>query len=296
MIFGDGDAGARLRLRRRHRRGAARRPSGARGGPYNIGTGIATSVAELHAACAPRRRHRRGAAAPRRRGSATCIRSVIDPRSRARELGWRAAGLARRRPRPNVGLDEGSRRRSSETSAQLWTPRSRLPTLSSAPGGPRRSSRASSPRSSCAARRRRGRSCSRSRSRTPCSTTPRRRRSHRPAKTTHGGRAHVKKVAAREPKLTRSHTGVFVFNGNGRTGAASAEAAKLSGLGYRVPRQGQRQAPGLRDDGRHVPARLGGRRPPARPRPARASRRPARRACRRLRCTARQLVVVLGAR
>ena len=42
-----------------------------------------------------------------------------------------------------------------------------------------------------------------------------------------------KKVAP--AKHLRSHTGVFVLNGNGRNGAASAEAAKLSGFGYRVP-------------------------------------------------------------
>ncbi len=42
-----------------------------------------------------------------------------------------------------------------------------------------------------------------------------------------------KKVAP--AKHLRSHTGVFVLNGNGRNGAASAEAAKLSGIGYRVP-------------------------------------------------------------
>jgi len=46
----------------------------------------------------------------------------------------------------------------------------------------------------------------------------------------------VKKVPP--AKHTRSHTGVFVLNGNGRNGAASAEAAKLSGLGYRVPGKG----------------------------------------------------------
>ncbi len=39
-------------------------------------------------------------------------------------------------------------------------------------------------------------------------------------------------------KHTRSHTGVFVLNGNGRNGAASAEASKLSALGYRVPGKG----------------------------------------------------------
>ena len=46
----------------------------------------------------------------------------------------------------------------------------------------------------------------------------------------------AKKVAP--AKHTRSHTGVFVLNGNGRNGAASSEAAKLSGIGYRVPGKG----------------------------------------------------------
>jgi hypothetical protein len=36
------------------------------------------------------------------------------------------------------------------------------------------------------------------------------------------------------PNLMRSETGVFVLNGNGRTGAASGEAAKLGNLGYSV--------------------------------------------------------------
>jgi hypothetical protein len=40
------------------------------------------------------------------------------------------------------------------------------------------------------------------------------------------------------PKLLRSETGVFVFNGNGRAGAASNEATKLSNLNYRVPGTG----------------------------------------------------------
>ena len=43
----------------------------------------------------------------------------------------------------------------------------------------------------------------------------------------------IKKVPP--AKHARSHTGVFVLNGNGRNGAASSEAAKLSGIGYRVP-------------------------------------------------------------
>jgi hypothetical protein len=46
----------------------------------------------------------------------------------------------------------------------------------------------------------------------------------------------ARKVPA--PKLSRAHTGVFVLNGNGRNGAASAAAANLSALGYRVPGKG----------------------------------------------------------
>jgi hypothetical protein len=45
---------------------------------------------------------------------------------------------------------------------------------------------------------------------------------------------HKRKSVA-PAKHLRSHTGVFVLNGNGRNGAASAEAAKLTGIGYRVP-------------------------------------------------------------
>lgn len=36
------------------------------------------------------------------------------------------------------------------------------------------------------------------------------------------------------PKLSRSQTDVLVLNGNGRTGAASAEAARIHGLGYMI--------------------------------------------------------------
>jgi hypothetical protein len=36
------------------------------------------------------------------------------------------------------------------------------------------------------------------------------------------------------PKLLRSETGVFVFNGNGRAGAASSEGNTLSNLNYRI--------------------------------------------------------------
>jgi hypothetical protein len=47
-----------------------------------------------------------------------------------------------------------------------------------------------------------------------------------------------KKAAVAKPKLLRSSTGVLVLNGNGRTGAASAAAAKLDGIGYRVRAKG----------------------------------------------------------
>jgi len=43
---------------------------------------------------------------------------------------------------------------------------------------------------------------------------------------------HAAKVPA--AKLSRRETKVFVFNGNGRNGAASAGAATLSHLGYRI--------------------------------------------------------------
>jgi hypothetical protein len=47
-----------------------------------------------------------------------------------------------------------------------------------------------------------------------------------------------KRAPIGQPKLLRSETGVFVFNGNGRSGAASNEASKLSNLNYRVPGTG----------------------------------------------------------
>jgi UDP-glucose 4-epimerase len=69
---------------------------GRAGGPYNVGTGLATTVAELHAACArvagvdiaPRLE-------PARLGDVQ--RSVLDAHLIERELGWR----------PRVSLDDG---------------------------------------------------------------------------------------------------------------------------------------------------------------------------------------------
>jgi hypothetical protein len=52
--------------------------------------------------------------------------------------------------------------------------------------------------------------------------------------------AQVRRALARQhaappkPKVPRSDTKVLVLNGNGRTGAAHAEAAKLQSLGYRI--------------------------------------------------------------
>ena len=66
------------------------------GGVFNIGTGIETSVAELHAAC-----HRASGSpglpsnAPAREGDV--LRSVIDPSLAATALGWR----------PQTSLDAG---------------------------------------------------------------------------------------------------------------------------------------------------------------------------------------------
>jgi len=38
----------------------------------------------------------------------------------------------------------------------------------------------------------------------------------------------------KQPTLSRSRTSVLVLNGNGRTGAAAAEAQQIRGLGYRI--------------------------------------------------------------
>jgi LytR cell envelope-related transcriptional attenuator len=43
-----------------------------------------------------------------------------------------------------------------------------------------------------------------------------------------------KKVVVGKAKLSRAKTGVLVLNGNGRAGAAAAEATKLHSLGYPV--------------------------------------------------------------
>jgi UDP-glucose 4-epimerase len=72
---------------------------GRSGGPYNIGTGVATSVNDLHAAC---RRVSGIDSAPRHEPArlGDVLQSVIDPGKAGRELGWRAQtslddGLAR---------------------------------------------------------------------------------------------------------------------------------------------------------------------------------------------------------
>jgi hypothetical protein len=49
---------------------------------------------------------------------------------------------------------------------------------------------------------------------------------------------HVKAPPPAKPKLSRAQTHVWVFNGNGQAGAASAAAAHLSSLGYKIPGTG----------------------------------------------------------
>jgi UDP-glucose 4-epimerase len=73
--------------------------AGSSGGPYNVGTGADTTVAELHAACAAVAGSSAAARLePARLGDV--IRSVLDVSLAERELGWRA----------QVSLDEGLRR------------------------------------------------------------------------------------------------------------------------------------------------------------------------------------------
>jgi LytR cell envelope-related transcriptional attenuator len=82
--------------------------------------------------------------------------------------------------------------------------------------------------------------------------------------------APVKRVhhVVAKAKHPRSATGVFVFNGNGVSGAASSEAARLSGLGYLVrgKTNAKRQdyassvvmyAPGFEGEGRRLARDLG---------------------------------------
>jgi hypothetical protein len=49
---------------------------------------------------------------------------------------------------------------------------------------------------------------------------------------------HVQRQLAAVAHLARSGTGILVLNGNGRTGAAATEAARLQGLGYPVTATG----------------------------------------------------------
>ena len=69
------------------------------GGTFNVGTGIETTVNELHRALRADARSRRGAA-PRRARAGDARRSVLDVTRAGKELGWQ----------PRVPLDEGLRR------------------------------------------------------------------------------------------------------------------------------------------------------------------------------------------
>jgi UDP-glucose 4-epimerase len=83
---------------------------GRSGGPYNVGTGIATSVNELHAAC---RRVAGVSEEPRHEAArlGDVLRSVLDPARAERELGWHA----------RVSLDDGLVR------TWAWTKEARTP-------------------------------------------------------------------------------------------------------------------------------------------------------------------------
>jgi UDP-glucose 4-epimerase len=80
------------------------------GGPYNVGTGEATSVNELHAAC---RRVAGVEEEPRHEAArlGDVIKSVLDPSRAERELGWRA----------RVSLEDGLAR------TWAWTKEARTP-------------------------------------------------------------------------------------------------------------------------------------------------------------------------
>ena len=97
VIFGDGEQRPRLRLRRRHRRRAARRRRAAAAARTTSARATATTVTELHAACAGSPATRR-AAPSSRPGSATCGARCSTPADRAR------ARLARRRRALDDGL------------------------------------------------------------------------------------------------------------------------------------------------------------------------------------------------
>lgn len=55
--------------------------------------------------------------------------------------------------------------------------------------------------------------------------------------------ARAKPKQARGALLPRARTGVLVLNGNGRSGAAHAEAARASGRGYRISAVGNAASP-----------------------------------------------------
>ncbi len=89
------------------------------GGPYNVGTGQDTTVAQLHDACARVAGQRRSGALrvrPPRRRPALGDRPAAD-RARARMVG---ADVARRGPRTDVDVDAGAHRAIAKR-VTLWT-------------------------------------------------------------------------------------------------------------------------------------------------------------------------------
>jgi len=95
MIFGDGEQ-ARDFVYVDDVVDAMLAAAGRTGGPFNIGTGAATTINELHAAC----RRVSGIAEPPQHEPARLgdvLQSVVDPGRASRELGWR----------PRVALEDG---------------------------------------------------------------------------------------------------------------------------------------------------------------------------------------------
>jgi nucleoside-diphosphate-sugar epimerase len=84
--------------------------AGRAGGTYNVGTGVATSINELHAAC---RRVAGVSGEPQHEAArlGDVITSVLDPSRAERELGWHA----------RVSLDDGLAR------TWAWTKEARKP-------------------------------------------------------------------------------------------------------------------------------------------------------------------------
>ena len=257
--------------------------AGRRGGVFNVGTGVETSVTELHRLCAEAAG--RATAPPSYEAAARGRRAPQRARPDAREQPS-SAGAPRRPSREGIarnlgGGAEGVARRRGESTLRRGIH----------PVRPRR-------RPPLAHRRRRRERGRRGRARRPARARCRaaREAGRRPGARRRADAQALAPPVANEaegqsplgaPKLDRSETAVLILNGNGRTGAASVEADRVRAKGYQVASVGRRAAPRLRAQPRHVPPRLRARGAPARARPADPDRRPARRPPARSACRAR---------